>query len=177
MKLSEIAEKIKAHLARFQDDPVLSKTKEGKGVRFWNTNAEVSGRFVAVTYVSYQLTSKLSKAEALQYLAKLDDGFVGRHIEALREIAADAGALGLSKDELIDAGLQLNQIFPPMRPRAFLQVNKELIPGANFASRDSADAWIMRHRSIMDWRAGYVFRLKGLNQDIAIVDIHGKVLQ
>jgi hypothetical protein len=83
MKLKEIAEKIGAHLKRFEADPVLSRRSDGNA-RFWNAGCGVAGRYVSVTYVSYQGESTMSKAEAEAYLSKLDAGFVGRHWEALR---------------------------------------------------------------------------------------------
>lgn len=83
MKLGEIAQKLKEHLSRFEQDPVLSKNDKGK-TRFWNTGVVVSGRFIKVCYISYQGYSNLTKDEALQYLEKLDAGFVGQHFQALR---------------------------------------------------------------------------------------------
>jgi hypothetical protein len=85
MKLKELAEKIGAHLKRFEADPVLSLRKDGKSARFWGAGCGVAGRYVSVTYISYQGQSTMTKAEAEAYLSKLDAGFVGRHFEALRK--------------------------------------------------------------------------------------------
>lgn len=82
----------------------------------------------------------------------------------------------LSREALIAAGLQLDKIEATNRPRNFVHAGDVPVPGAAFPSRLEADEWIMLHRKDLDWRAGYVFRLKGLRLDIAIVDTHGKTL-
>lgn len=88
--LVEIAQRIAAHLTRFEAD------KGPRGVNWWHdgkvngtrpffmTGAAKSGRYVGVSYVSYQGPTYLTKAEAARYLAALDAGFVGRHYEALK---------------------------------------------------------------------------------------------
>lgn len=78
--------------------------------------------------------------------------------------------------ELIEAGLQLDKIEATNRPRNFVYVAGVPVPDAAFPSRLAADEWITLHRKDLDWRAGYVFRLKGLRLDISIVDAHGKTL-
>lgn len=88
VKLKDLAERIAAHLKRFEADPLLSRRKDKKTARFWSTSCVVNGRFVSVSYISYQGSSNMSKAEAQAYLAKLDAGYVGRHFEALREQSA-----------------------------------------------------------------------------------------
>lgn len=85
LKLKDLAQAIEAHLNRFEADPVLSRKKDGKTARFWGTGCGVSGRFVVVTYISYQGSSNLSKSDAISFLPKLEGGYVGRHHEALRE--------------------------------------------------------------------------------------------
>lgn len=90
MKLKEIAEKIDAYLKRFESDETINVSRDGDrlGLKpYYQARAYVAGRYVAVTYVSFQHTSNLTKAEALEYLAWLDDGNVGKHFKAftLRE--------------------------------------------------------------------------------------------
>ena len=54
MKLAEIADRISAHLSRFESDPKINIVGEGR-----------------------------LKSDALAYLAWLDDGNVGKHYRAL----------------------------------------------------------------------------------------------
>lgn len=84
LKLTDLAKRIGEHLRRFESDPVLSRRADGKSARFWGAACWVSGRYIGITYISYQGSSHLSKVDALAYLAKLDAGYVGRHFEALR---------------------------------------------------------------------------------------------
>ncbi|WP_018079351.1 hypothetical protein [Thiobacillus denitrificans] len=44
-----------------------------------------------------------------------------------------------------------------------------------FRTKALADAWIKDHGHALDWRAGYVFRLRGDACDVEIVDRHGNV--
>ena len=44
-----------------------------------------------------------------------------------------------------------------------------------FRSKSDADAWIDAMGRRLDWRAGYVFRLRGDSVDMAIVDRRGTV--
>jgi hypothetical protein len=82
--MKELAERISAHLWRFErdrnginkPDPVYKTTPYFCAQATWR-----SGARVAVRYVSYQLTSYLTRDEAEDYLAGLDGGFVGRHYE------------------------------------------------------------------------------------------------
>lgn len=81
----EIAARIDAHLRRFEADPEINVLRTQEGVRrFYNAQAMAWGRWVNVMYVSYQGWSALSQADALAYLAWLDEGMVGRHHEAKR---------------------------------------------------------------------------------------------
>lgn len=79
MKLDEIAEKIRAHLKRFEADPVINAINVWKTHPYYHANAYRAGSRVAVTYISYQHTSNLKREDALEYLAWLDAGNVGRH--------------------------------------------------------------------------------------------------
>jgi hypothetical protein len=87
MKLQEIAARISAHLKRFEaDKTTVNAARPGhEGTRpYYCPYATVAGRYVAIVYASYQGHSNVPKADAERYLAMLDDGFVGRHFEALR---------------------------------------------------------------------------------------------
>ncbi len=81
MKLEESAQRILAHLQRFEADPTI----DARAASYYCVNAYVAGSRIGVTYVSFQGRSCLTKAEALAYLAWLDAGHVGRHYEALKE--------------------------------------------------------------------------------------------
>lgn len=82
--LQQIADRIKAHLARIEADAELNKSSDGKTL-LYKAFASTSGTRMFCTYKSFQGSSSITKAEALRYLDKLDAGFVGRHWEALRE--------------------------------------------------------------------------------------------
>lgn len=87
MKMSDIAFQISAHLERFERDPLINivvKTTQ----RFFHAGAYVAGRYVAVTYVSYQGPTNLNKKEALVYLAALDGGSSDRHYEVFHKNAS-----------------------------------------------------------------------------------------
>jgi hypothetical protein len=87
MKLGEIAERIDAHLKRFERDKEVNAPVKHNAMSlrpFFNASAFAAGRYVCVKYISYQATQSLSKSDAGKYLAWLDAGNVGRHYEALR---------------------------------------------------------------------------------------------
>lgn len=83
--MGELAERIDAHLKRFESDPEINIDRSGNGLMtYYGARAGYGGGpKLSVTYVTYQDRSKLSKAEAEKYLAWLDAGNVGRHYEAL----------------------------------------------------------------------------------------------
>jgi|694.fasta_scaffold00460_36 hypothetical protein len=84
MKLQEIADKIKDHLKRFESDKTINAAKDGRSISpYYNAWATRSGRYVRVTYVSFQGSSSLSKAEAEAYLEWLNAGNIGKHYKAL----------------------------------------------------------------------------------------------
>lgn len=85
MKLKEIADRIDAHLKRFERDPKINKDRSGNGLHdyFW-AGAHVAGRYVGVCYISYQGSRNLTKDDAIRYLNALDNGFEGGHYEALK---------------------------------------------------------------------------------------------
>jgi len=77
LKLADIAARICAHLKRFELDPKINrypdKARENLNP-YYMPVAGASGRFVYVTYISYQGQSHLVRAEAEAYLAWLDAG-------------------------------------------------------------------------------------------------------
>ncbi len=87
MKLTEIAQRINAHLKRFEADKtgVNKPNKPGGVSSYYRSYAGVGGRFVSVIYVTYQGHSSLTKREAEHYLSMLDAGFIGQHHEAFRK--------------------------------------------------------------------------------------------
>lgn len=94
----DLAEKIDAHLQRFEKDNKVNwsrrwdKTTEHwvsdpNGVRpYYGARAVGNRHRVWVIYVTFQSGSYLSIEDAEKYLAWLDDGNEGRHYEALREV-------------------------------------------------------------------------------------------
>lgn len=84
--LTQIAKRIDEHLDRFEADITgVNKKCEKYGVYpYYRASAYRAGNRVAVTYVSYQGSTTLKKDEALEYLAWLDAGNVGRHYEQQR---------------------------------------------------------------------------------------------
>jgi hypothetical protein len=89
MKLGEIADAIGVHLRRFEADPKINVSyKTDKSIStglhpYYQTGTYAAGRFVMVTYVTYQGADSLTKDAALKYLAWLDAGNVGTHRDAL----------------------------------------------------------------------------------------------
>ena len=96
----DLAAKIDAHLQRIENDPKLNPSErydhEKKrwvldkwGVRdYYNAGAQaIRGPRIAVRYVSYQGTSKITLEEAAAYLTWLDAGNVGRHFEQQKKAA------------------------------------------------------------------------------------------
>ena len=86
LSLVEIAKRIEAHLTRFENDPKINAPSTPRGTTpYYHVSAYQSANRLAITYIGYQHTSKILKADAIYYLQRLDKGFVGRHHEALRE--------------------------------------------------------------------------------------------
>lgn len=84
--MKQLATKINAHLQRFEADKTgVNKDDKGDGMGsrpFFNAHATYyGGRFIAITYVSYQGDSQLTQAEAREYLAWLDAGNIGQHFK------------------------------------------------------------------------------------------------
>lgn len=83
--LSAIADEINAFLKRFEADPAINTFNKPGGVsKYYKAFSCASGRFVYVTYITYQGSSHLSRGEALQYLEWLKAGNVGRHYSAIK---------------------------------------------------------------------------------------------
>jgi hypothetical protein len=85
LSLQELAERINAHLQRFEAD---AKINAPRGQRMQTTpyfhagaGAGASSRRVQLCYVEYQGQTLLTRAQAARYLAWLDAGNVGKHIQ------------------------------------------------------------------------------------------------
>ena len=82
MKMAEIAERIRAHLKAAEADEEWNyytwtdpRGRKRSQRHLYNAGAFYpGGSRIAVTYVSYQGSRNLTKAEALAYLAWLDEG-------------------------------------------------------------------------------------------------------
>jgi hypothetical protein len=80
MTTEEIALRIQAHLRRFEHDPEINERDPVYNMGpYYGTEACASGRWVHVTYVSYQGPLVLNEARAEAYLKWLDAGNVGKH--------------------------------------------------------------------------------------------------
>lgn len=79
--LEKIAARINEHLVRFENDPLINRRPffDGALLPYYCAGAVRAGNYVDVRYVSFQLTSRMRKAEAEAYLAWLDAGNVGTH--------------------------------------------------------------------------------------------------
>lgn len=85
LTLTEIGKRIRYHLKNLEDDREWNARDPKYGtVHLWNSNAYRAGRYVNVTYISYQGTTSLPRDKAEAYLEGLDGGFKGRHFEYLR---------------------------------------------------------------------------------------------
>lgn len=68
----------------------------------------------------------------------------------------------------------LSEVPQEPRPKWFVQRNGAADMSRGFSSKASADAWITDFGRRLDWRAGYVFRLRGDTAEMIIVDRNGK---
>ena len=94
-----LGQKIDAQLKRIEKDPLLNLGRrldkdrkewvpDEMGVRsFYGARAKGDRHRIWIIYVTYQHGSYISIEDAEKYLAWLDAGHVGRHFEALREMA------------------------------------------------------------------------------------------
>lgn len=83
LKLTEIADRIGAHLRRFETDPTINVARNGLLKPFYMAGAWAAGSRVFVRYVSFQGASSLTKTQAGLYLARLDAGHVGKHWDVI----------------------------------------------------------------------------------------------
>jgi hypothetical protein len=84
LKLSEIADRIDAHLKRFEASGAINKSVRRNRVDtrpYCDACAYSIGRYVFVRYVSYQGATSMKRDEAEKYLAWLDSGNVGKHYD------------------------------------------------------------------------------------------------
>jgi hypothetical protein len=85
--LSEIGVRISRHLRRLeakQEQERGGRKDEVGRRRFYVASAGQVGRYVSVSYITYQGSTNLTKAEAVHYLHALDNGFNGTHSALFR---------------------------------------------------------------------------------------------
>lgn len=85
LTLTEIAARIRAHLARFEADKTINAANARGSRPYYCVNAWRAGKYVGVKYISYQGPRMLDRPTAHAYLAWLDAGNVGRHYEVPKE--------------------------------------------------------------------------------------------
>jgi hypothetical protein len=73
------------------------------------------------------------------------------------------------------AGFSFSQVPSQNKCRWFIKHGATTRYDRGFRSKAQADAWISAFGKDIDWRAGFVFRLKGLNADISVVDRKGQL--
>jgi hypothetical protein len=88
LSLDELAARILIHLERFAADPetarvtIKDRNDQPKQITaYWSPRAFKHGRFLRVCYVSYQGDQSISRVDAAEYLAWLDQGNVGKHFK------------------------------------------------------------------------------------------------
>ena len=59
--------------------------------------------------------------------------------------------------------------------RWFVRYGAKTMFDCGFRSKDDASAWIEKFDRRLDWRAGFVARLRGDDKDIEIVDRKGQI--
>ena len=81
--MREIAQRIDAHLRRFENDPEINKPiRAGSELcPYYRAGCTYpnSGGYVSIMYVAYQGISAVKRDIAEEYLRRLDAGFVGKH--------------------------------------------------------------------------------------------------
>lgn len=60
------------------------------------------------------------------------------------------------------------------KARWFLKQGDQIHTSKGFTSKDCASLWIDSLGSKVDWRAGFVFRMKGGTEDLSIVSRSGQ---
>lgn len=87
--LTEIAERINAHLKRFEADPKINCIPPGRSMKlhpYWHSRAYQAGNRVSIVYISFQGSTNLTREDAEMYMHWLDAGGIGAHWGALRGI-------------------------------------------------------------------------------------------
>jgi hypothetical protein len=80
--LTELANRIHAHLRRFEANPKINKlNKSSRLHRYFEAGAYRAGRYVRVVYhrVGSDSGPRLTREQATSYLEKLDAGKTGTH--------------------------------------------------------------------------------------------------
>jgi hypothetical protein len=84
---NEIAVRIDEYLKRFERDPKINIVKPGRTgttfQKYYEAGAWASGKFIYIRYKIYQGAVPLTRAKAERYLAWLDAGNVGKHVELI----------------------------------------------------------------------------------------------
>lgn len=82
--LVELAQRITAHLKRFEKDPKINPSRPNAAGthRYYESHARVRGSKIGITYIC--CVFHLGRTEALEYLRWLDAGNVGDHYDHRR---------------------------------------------------------------------------------------------
>lgn len=80
-KLKDLAARIQAHFTRFEKDPKINIRKNGGLLPFFCPRSWAGGKFVYVKYITFQCDHPLTRAEAVEYLARLDAGEQIKHFD------------------------------------------------------------------------------------------------
>jgi hypothetical protein len=83
MKNAEIAAEIASAFKRWEADPLINSRPNSPNATlpYYHAAAWASGARIFVSYISYQSQWSMTKAEALNYLERIRNGFVGRHFQ------------------------------------------------------------------------------------------------
>lgn len=68
-----------------------------------------------------------------------------------------------------------NTVPAPPGLRWFVRHGTEIRYDRGFRSKAEASVWINNQGHALDWRAGFLFRLKGVSLDMAIVNRNGDI--
>ncbi len=88
LNLDQIAAAISAHLKRMEQDGDWNQVKRASGVvtpKVFEPGVWSTGKRVMVRYITYQPAIGLTRDQSLRYLAWLDGGGRGNHIDMERE--------------------------------------------------------------------------------------------
>lgn len=89
LKLTEIARRIDAHLKRFAADPKINAQRRPQRQPYFFPSASVAGGRLRVAYDCLHVARTLTRDEGAAYLAWLDAGGVGQHIDQQRDEARE----------------------------------------------------------------------------------------